>query len=759
METEPGTRVLRLSMDNDFLFNMVPELSTLSLRQHHIGMDFHNDTYCSLCRNLSTLIFCGQRSDGNARLRMLTALNTMLATILNAFSIPAEQVSAANNYISERIQKILSYISEHYTEKISVGEIASHLGIHPQYFSSFFHKYFHVGFSEYLAEFRVSASINQLLLTNESILNIALTCGFSNHKTYGAAFQKLYHMPPTEYRKTHQQPVPDSTESSAVTETDPDNDIFSFFRPFFTEEFTATGIVHQKQLISFSRKTLLSQGKQKQQLHVYTIGRALTVLRQDIQAQMRQAKEDLHIDYFRVRDIFSDSLYIYHETNEKEPRFNWQALDRVFDFMLSIHAKPFPEIGYMPETLASKKQYGALQFRPNVSFPKSLRKWKQLIQNFLLHYIERYGIEEVSQWYFDFWTTPDLQMKMPYWNESMEKFFLFYKATYDVFQKVNPRLRLGSPNFSTISGYPWYTSFFRYCKKENITPAYIGFHAYGCQIFQTSLKSKDFNDIRSDDYTISNQEQIRLYLNTLHEIMDAEGFGFLSVIVSDFNLDYMPVDLIRDTSYMGAYLAHATFQTLDQVNFLGHWCLSDIYEDAYPEDSLFWGGPGFLTSLGLKKASYNALALISRAGNQILAQGDNYLLARKENTWQLFIYHLVEFENFYMNMDPSTLDSTHRYAIYTNMDDLHVNITLHFPAGSYYVRRFEVSREHGSAYDTWVQIGAPESFSKDLEDYLLDSSVPLETYNIHSVVDFLILDEKIPALGLILLEIRAKEGM
>ena len=197
-----------------------------------------------------------------------------------------------------------------------------------------------------------------------------------------------------------------------------------------------------------------------------TVGRAYACLRSEVQQQIRQAVADCNYTHVRIRDIFSDDLYVYYEDMNREPIYNWQYLDSVFDFLISLGLTPFPEIGFMPERLASKKQYSGWQYHPNVSFPRSLSRWADLLRDFLYHYIERYGLEEVRTWYFDFWTAPDLQIKTPYWNESMEDFFAFYHASYNVFKEVDPRLQLGSPNFSTIHGTPWYHAFFQYCKES-----------------------------------------------------------------------------------------------------------------------------------------------------------------------------------------------------------------------------------------------------------------------------------------------------
>ncbi len=748
-------RLLTLSIRDDFLYSLIPQFTSLSLRQHHLGNDINNDIYNTLCHHLATIVFHDARTETCSHLRKISAITGILITLLDAYAVKSD-ASPTQSYTAERVHDILLYVKQNYTRKLTLTDMASHLGLHPQYFSTFFTKQFQMGFSEYLAEYRVNASINQLLHSDESILDIALQCGFSNHKTYASAFRKLHQMSPTEYRKAHRD-----TEETVAAQPARDpfdtHGIFSFLRPFLSGNlFFDTSVTSEKQSITLDVAALSTSAKSHRPLYFYTIGRALACLRTDIQQQMRRAREDLRVDYFRIRDIFSDALYVYYETDEKEALYNWQTLDQAMDFILSLGAKPFPELGYMPEKLASKRQYAGLQFHPNISPPKSMEKWQSLVRNFLLHYATRYGMEELEDWYFDFWTSPDLTLKMAYWNESMEEFFRFYKATYDVFMEVNPALRLGTPNFSTIEGFPWYDAFFDYCTTHQMRPAFVSFHAYGCDIVTNEALAMDLNAVDSRMFSVSNQNQVMEFLEKMHVLMDEKGFGNAPVIVSDFSLNFMPTDLIRDTCYMAAYLSHTTFRTLKLVQALGHWCLSDVSEDAYPRHTPFWGGPGLLSYYGVPKASYNTLSLLSRMGDVILKQGDNYVLAKRKSTLQLYIYNLIPFDSFFPTLDQSLMDETHRYNIYANADDMQMSIAMQLPKGSYYIKRYEVSREHGSSYDIWVQMGFPETFSKEMEDYLRENAAPHISYTVQDVERTLFLDERIPAHGLVLLEIKER---
>lgn len=167
-----------------------------------------------------------------------------------------------------------------------------------------------------------------------------------------------------------------------------------------------------------------------------------------------------HLKENQRNQIFSDDLYVYNEDEDKNPIYNWQLLNHIFDFLLSLGIHPYPVIGYMPKRMAAKKQYAGWYYQPNVSFPKSLKKWSRFVEVFAKHMIARYGVNEVRQWYFNFWIAPNLKVPNGYWQEDMESFLLFYRVTYISLKNTDEQLRIGTPDFSLPSGANWYEYFF-----------------------------------------------------------------------------------------------------------------------------------------------------------------------------------------------------------------------------------------------------------------------------------------------------------
>lgn len=156
---------------------------------------------------------------------------------------------------------------------------------------------------------------------------------------------------------------------------------------------------------------------------------------------------------------------------------------------------------------------------------------------------------------------------------------------------------------------------------------------------------------------------------------------------------------------------------------------------------------------GLKKASYNAIVLLGRLGRRVLKVGANYIFTQDGSRYQLLMYNLGKFDYMFSLIDNSAIDSSHRYSIYANSDSLYVNLAVTLPKGTYYIKKSEVNRRHGSAYDLWGDIGAPAVLHKDIEDYLRVSSVPHVTYSVQNVERTLLLEEEVPCHGVMLLEI------
>lgn len=103
--------------------------------------------------------------------------------------------------LSDNTKIVITYIEEHYSEKISLKNLAE---LTNQSLYNFAHSFKHcTGQSplEYINQYRLSIAAKQLETTDNAIINIAIDNGFNNVSYFNRAFKAKFCMTPTQYRK------------------------------------------------------------------------------------------------------------------------------------------------------------------------------------------------------------------------------------------------------------------------------------------------------------------------------------------------------------------------------------------------------------------------------------------------------------------------------------------------------------------------------------------------------------------------------
>lgn len=99
------------------------------------------------------------------------------------------------------VEQIAVYIAQNYNHPIKVSEIGEAVGLHPDYANALFKKAFGSTLSEYVTEERISHAQRKLVTTGASITEIAFDCGFNSISRFNAAFRRINHCTPREFRK------------------------------------------------------------------------------------------------------------------------------------------------------------------------------------------------------------------------------------------------------------------------------------------------------------------------------------------------------------------------------------------------------------------------------------------------------------------------------------------------------------------------------------------------------------------------------
>lgn len=135
-------------------------------------------------------------------------------------------------------------------------------------------------------------------------------------------------------------------------------------------------------------------------------------------------------------------MMVYQEDHEGQAHFNFRFVDQLFDFLLSIGLKPFIELGFMPFDLAADSSKHVFYEKSYVSPPKSMDRWCELVDQFIRHCLNRYGLEEVESWKFEFWNEPEYGL---FWPATEEAYYELYARTFDTLKAISPTLQIGAP--------------------------------------------------------------------------------------------------------------------------------------------------------------------------------------------------------------------------------------------------------------------------------------------------------------------------
>lgn len=127
-------------------------------------------------------------------------IDLMIYHLLKYHGVPKNVKDAKSLLKRENIDRIFHYIEANYARHITLNQIANDLGYSTFYLSKIFKEYTGVKLFDYLNQFRMEKSIEQLKYTNQSIKEIAEKNGFSSYKNFQTLFKKSYNMSPTEYR-------------------------------------------------------------------------------------------------------------------------------------------------------------------------------------------------------------------------------------------------------------------------------------------------------------------------------------------------------------------------------------------------------------------------------------------------------------------------------------------------------------------------------------------------------------------------------
>jgi xylan 1,4-beta-xylosidase len=358
-------------------------------------------------------------------------------------------------------------------------------------------------------------------------------------------------------------------------------------------------------------------------------GRAILSLRDSYRQDLRAVKKATGFKYVRFHAIFHDEVGLYDEV-DGNPVYNFSYVDQIYDGLLENAVRPFVELSFMPRKLAAQPILHPFWYRPIVSPPKDWTRWDSLISQFAQHLVDRYGIEEVSQWYFEVWNEPNID----FWagEPKQETYFQLYDATARSIKKISPRLRVGGPATAQAA---WVDRFIAHDVENQVPLDFVSTHVYG---------NDSAKDVLGTDESIPRTQMVCRAARKVHDQVKASPRPDLPLIWSEYNASYKNEPAVTDAVFMGPWLADTIRQCDGLVDILSYWTFSDVFEEQGVVKQPFYGGYGLVAAGALPKPAYNAFKLLHHLGEKRIAVNSQSALAtvRADGTlvvaiWNLFL--------------------------------------------------------------------------------------------------------------------------
>ena len=353
--------------------------------------------------------------------------------------------------------------------------------------------------------------------------------------------------------------------------------------------------------------------------HMFGSGRAILSMRESYRQDLRDVKGITDMQYVRFHAIFHDEVGVYDEDAQGQPIFNFSYVDQIYDGLLANGVRPFVELSFMPKKLAANQDaLHPFWYKENVSPPKDYGKWDELITQFAKHLVERYGIDEVSQWYFEVWNEPNID----FWagDPKQATYFELYDHTARAIKAISPRLRVGGPATAQAA---WADAFVKHCADNHVPVDFVSSHVYG------NDKSED---VFGTHEKIPRDRMVCRAIGKVHEQIKSSAMPNLPLLWSEFNASYANEPDVTDTVYMGPWLADTIRQCDGLVDEMSYWTFSDVFEEQGVVKQPFYGGFGLLAERGIPKPSFNAFLMLHKLGDQRLKlDSDSALITRRKD--------------------------------------------------------------------------------------------------------------------------------
>jgi xylan 1,4-beta-xylosidase len=438
-------------------------------------------------------------------------------------------------------------------------------------------------------------------------------------------------------------------------------------------------------------------------------GTASLTLRSDLETHYKIGNREAGFQRVRGHGVLNDDIGIYKGPGS----YSWTNFDKYLTAISEAGMRPIMELDFMPTALALNGSSRDIY--------KNVTDYKSFIQAVVQHCVDRFGMADVSQWYWEIWNEPDYPS---FWNGTnsseatsakMTDYYTLYDAAVSAVTAVIPNAIVGGP--ATTNPGP-ITAFLQHCKSAGTRVSFVSSHVYpggasgGASANATNLLNDNntrVGDISSGGYTTSSVMSFNTEWNSSYSGQGGAVGDNTTSMDNHWNVGFIlkGVKLLSDKNAGNS----------PPVSVFSYWVLSDVFDESSgPSGSFILGQSsgnlpfgqvfGLMTAQGVRKAAFNAFKMLNYLGPVRLMSGGGTgndgvdamaTMSSAGDSLQILTY------DYY-----ATLNTTGTDSVTIQVSNL--------PAGlagkQVFVTQFVVDASHSNPYSVWTSQGSPTNPSE-----------------------------------------------
>ena len=662
-----------------------------------------NHAYSNLRRLLDRILTRYFEKDDKSALYLNALYFETLYVLTSNFLVKADDVrlNLEDSQDRMRIRQIQNYVQANYQSQISLNDLADRLYLSNAYLSKYIKKNLGMTFMEYLNNVRLFHAVDELMYSDKNLTHIAYDNGFPTSASFTKVFREIYNESPSEYRKKIQDEK-EKDEKEKMLQQEEEQRILEYLK------FRA----HKENPQSTRKKEyIINAGNVKDTLtdcsKAISIGDGYLLLQSEAQHQVEKIQKQTGVKYARIWNILSRE-YCF---SEKEG-YNFRRLDQVLDFLLDHHMKPYLEVGSKPSLFMYTPER-SINTEKSKMDSYDFKTFSEITRELCVHLVNRYGVEELETWYFEYWNDPSLNITEPD-GEYYQRFDLLYQTMKNYSEEIS----VGGAGF--ILGYETLVckKIFPIWKAREIHPDFLSVCSFqyialvedGGRLGRKSIDS---------EYMLN---QIEIMKN----VMEETGFQIPEFHIDEWNFTISNRNVLNDSCEQGAYILKNCIEMNGAVDMMAYWHALDLYSDYYDTDTVLNGDSGLISRDGICKPSFYAFQFMNRLLPKVLEKNDHVIVTTNgRNRYVIACHNYKSLSSRYVFTDEDEIQLEDIEQYVEDIDPVKLNFTIqNVKDGKYLVKIYRVNRECGSVQDLWKNLDYSKGLMRDEVDYLKSSAIP-----------------------------------